>query len=61
MMNKYIEIEMRPTACGIGGSFSAEASFCLDTFQAPFYDIEVKIDTGCSISTIPLNMLGRME
>ncbi|MCM1127955.1 MAG: hypothetical protein NC429_15990 [Lachnospiraceae bacterium] len=57
MMNKYIEIEMRPTACGIGGSFSAEASFCLDTFQAPFYDIDVKIDTGCSISTIPLKRL----
>ena len=26
MTNKYIEIEMRPTACGIGGSFSTEAS-----------------------------------
>lgn len=48
---------MQPTACGIGGSFAAEASFCLDNFKAPFYDIEVKIDTGCSISTIPLKRL----
>ena len=57
MMNKYIEIEMRPATCGIGGSFSTEASFCLDNFKAVFYDIEVKIDTGCSISTIPLKRL----
>ncbi|MDE7252791.1 MAG: hypothetical protein K2O32_07615 [Acetatifactor sp.] len=57
MMNEYIEIEMLPTACEIGGSFSTEASFCLDNFKAPFYDIEVKIDTGCSISTIPIKRL----
>ena len=57
MMNKYIEIEMQPTVCGIGGVFSTEASFCLDNFKASFYDIEVKIDTGCSISTIPLKRL----
>lgn len=29
----------------------------MDNFQSPFYDIEVKIDTGCSISTIPLKRL----
>lgn len=57
MTNKYVAIEMMPTACGTGGSFSTEASFCLDNFKAPFYDIEVKIDTGCSISTIPLKRL----
>lgn len=57
MMNKFIEIEMTPTANGIGGSFSTAASFRLDHFKAPFYDIEVKIDTGCSISTIPLKRL----
>lgn len=57
MTNKYIEVEMAPTACGIGGSFSVEASFRLDNFKAPFYDIGVKIDTGCSISTIPLKRL----
>lgn len=57
MMSKYIEIEMQPTACRVGGSFSAEAEFCLDNFKSPFYDIDVKIDTGCSISTIPLKRL----
>lgn len=57
MTNKYIEIEMLSTAYGIGGTFSTEASFCLDNFRAPFCDIEVKIDTGCSISTIPLKRL----
>ena len=57
MTNKYIEAEMLPTACGVGGSFSVEANFCLDNFKAPFYDIGVKIDTGCSISTIPLKRL----
>lgn len=57
MTNKYIEIEMLPTACGIGGSFHTKASFCLDNIKVPFYDIEVKIDTGCSISTIPLKRL----
>lgn len=31
--------------------------FRLDNFNAPFYDIEVKIDTGCSISTVPLRRL----
>ena len=43
MTNKYIEVEMAPTACGIGGSFSVEASFRLDNFKASFYDIGVKI------------------
>ena len=52
MMSEYIEAEMVSTACGIGGSFSAKASFCLDNFKAPFYDIEVKIDTGCSIENL---------
>lgn len=57
MMNKYIEIEIDPAVSGTGGSFSTKADFCLDNFKAPFYDIEVKIDTGCSISTIPLKRL----
>ena len=57
MTNKYVEVEMVPTACGVGGSFSVKASFRLDNFTAPFYDIGVKIDTGCSISTIPLKRL----
>ena len=57
MMNKFIEIEMVPTTFGIGGFFQAQASFALDNFRSPFYGIEVKIDTGCSISTIPLKRL----
>lgn len=57
MMNEFIEIEMVPTAFGIGGSFQTQASFTLDNLQSPFYEIEVKIDTGCSISTIPLKRL----
>lgn len=57
MTNKYIKIEMQPTFCGIGGSFGTEANFLLDNFPAWFHDIGVKIDTGCSISTIPLKRL----
>lgn len=30
------------------------ASFKLDNIQAPFSNVLVKIDTGCSISTISL-------
>lgn len=30
------------------------ASFKLDNIRAPFSNVLVKIDTGCSISTIPL-------
>lgn len=57
MMNNFIEIEMMPTASGVGGSFHTRAGFTLDNFRSPFLDIEVKIDTGCSISTIPLQRL----
>ena len=53
-MNNYIEIELEPTKSGIGGSFITTASFKLDNVIAPFKNITVKIDTGCSISTIPL-------
>ena len=45
---------MSPTQVGIGGSFMATASFKLDNIRAPFSNVLVKIDTGCSISTIPL-------
>lgn len=51
MMNKFIEIEMQSTMYGIGGSF------WLDNFKALFYNIEVEIDTGCTISTIPFKRL----
>lgn len=54
MTNKYIKIELLPTKTGIGGSFMTTASFKLDNISAPFGNVSVKIDTGCSISTIPL-------
>lgn len=54
MMNKYIRIVMTPTKCGIGGSFTTVASFKLDNILSPFSNVQIKIDTGCSISTIPL-------
>lgn len=57
MMNKYIKIKMTPTKYGIGGSFIAEANFKLDNLDVPFYNIPIKIDTGCSMSTIPLKKL----
>lgn len=55
MTNKrYIKIEMRPTKDNIGGSFNAVADFNLDNIGTDFSNVSVKIDTGCSISTIPL-------
>ncbi len=55
-MNKYLEIELTPNLLG-GGSFYCSASFRLDNIKTSFQDIEVKIDTGCSISTIPAKKL----
>lgn len=54
MMNKYIKIVMEPTKRGIGGAFNAKATFKLDNINPIFNNITVKIDTGCSISVIPL-------
>ena len=56
-MNSYIKIKMIPTKQGIGGSFITKADFKLDNIAVPFNDITVKIDTGCSISTIPVRKL----
>lgn len=53
-MSNYIYCEMRPTNSGIGGTFEVLSSFKLDNIPSPFNDVIVKIDTGCSISTIPL-------
>lgn len=53
-MNSFIYSEMRPTSSGIGGSFEVLSSFKLDNIPSSFNDVTVKIDTGCSISTIPL-------
>lgn len=57
MTNDYLEIELTPNKYG-GGSFSCSAQFKLDSFNTLFQDVEVKIDTGCSVSTIPLKKLG---
>lgn len=54
-MNNFIYSEMRPTTSGFGGSFEVLSSFKLDNIPSSFNDVTVKIDTGCSISTIPLS------
>ena len=53
MTNKYIEIEMLPTAYGVGGSFHAEASFALDNFKSPFYNIEEKLIQDVPLAQYP--------
>lgn len=53
-MSNYIKIVMQPTVNHVGGSFTALASFKLDNINIPFHNIPVKIDTGCSVSVIPL-------
>ncbi len=40
---------MQPTACGIGGSFTTEASFCLDNFKALLSGLHLKVFTGSVI------------
>lgn len=56
MMNSYIELELNPNKYG-GGSFDCKANFKLDNFNTLFQNIDVKIDTGCAISTIPVRKL----
>lgn len=46
---------MKPTIKGGGGSFNTFASFKLNNMDNSFENVSVKIDTGCSISTIPLS------
>lgn len=52
-MNRFIEIPMQKTANG-GGVFETTATFKLDNLPVIFENITIKIDTGCSVSTIPL-------
>ena len=56
MKRSYFAIEMTPGILG-GGSFEGEANFQLDNFKMAFNNVEVKIDTGCSVSTIPVKRL----
>lgn len=60
MMNNVLVIELSPSKRG-GGSFISNANFKLDNLPTYFQDIEVKIDTGCSISTIPMRKLNLSE
>lgn len=52
MTNNYLYLELFPNGNGCGGSFIAYADFSLDNFRTRFKGIEVKIDTGCSVSVI---------
>lgn len=52
-MNSFIKILMESTNNG-GGTFTTRASFRLDNIPTFFSNVEVKIDTGCSLSTIPI-------
>ncbi len=54
MMNSYIRIIMKPVPKAGGGSFSTFASFKLGNISTPFSNVTVKIDTGCSVGTVPL-------
>lgn len=55
-MRSYFAIELTPYIDG-GGYFEGEAKFALDNFEVPFNKVDVKIDTGCSVSTIPVKKL----
>lgn len=55
---RFIKIPMKKTANNMGGSFATKASFRMDHINMPFQDTAVKIDTGCSISVIPMGVFG---
>lgn len=55
-MSKFLEVELTQNQYG-GGSFNCKAGFRLDNLASSFQNIDVKIDTGCSISTIPVKKL----
>ena len=56
MKRSYFAIELTPYING-GGYFEGKARFTLDNFEVPFNRVNVKIDTGCSVSTIPVKRL----
>ena len=56
-MRSYFAIELTPGPYG-GGYFEGKASFRLDNLNLVFNKVPVKIDTGCSTSTIPVRKLG---
>ena len=54
MMSDYILLETAPTSILRGGIFNTIASFNVDSIGLAFENIDVKIDTGCSVSTLSL-------
>lgn len=54
-MSNFIKIILKPTTYGVGGSFYTKASFKIDNIPLIFTNTTVKIDTGASLSMIPLN------
>lgn len=54
-MNDYILCRLDSTSSGIGGTFSTTATFQLDNVPVLFQDVQVKIDTGCAVSTVSLS------
>lgn len=61
MTNSFVILELEPSVKKRGGSFYASASFKIDNIPMAFDSVEVKIDSGCSISTIPLRRYGIAE
>lgn len=74
MMNKYIEIEMLPTACGIGGSFSTiplkrlkvSDTLCktlkkIDVMNSTPYFLSYGIESGGLRHEIPVTDDEKME
>lgn len=57
MTNDFICIELKPGKNKRGGSFVARLDFTLDNFPIGFNNIKAKIDTGCTVSTIPVRKL----
>ncbi|MCM1092001.1 MAG: hypothetical protein NC092_00195 [Butyrivibrio sp.] len=54
MTNDHMMVEIMPTGIGRGGSFVTLASFDVESIGLTFENIDVKVDTGCSVSTLSL-------
>ena len=56
-MMSYFAVEMTPGRYG-GGFFEGKARFRLGNIKSDFSDVDIKFDTGCSVSTIPVKTIG---
>lgn len=54
MTNEFMLLEITPTSLGRGGSFTTLASFDIASIGLTFQNVDVKVDTGCSVSTLSL-------